>query len=340
MIKLVCNLTKNPDVLDHLLKKGFLEVLFELLNHEREKEIFGNVVTAIAYLSVHEEAQKQIKRNNIIPRILEPLTQLHEVDQKMIIIAITSMLFNGPELQKEFIAHNGLGKLLFFLQQKEKIFYQLACKCFSLLSENEEILNKIIEQECLNTIIISCLRSKDIDLETLKEITKIFINLILWRKLKADIIETTCCLCDIGLMIDDLDMNILAMFCLNTLSEDEKNHDMIIQQGASSSAIDKLEQQRNAITAGPNVKRKNISGPNDANIQQTQSIFPRIKYLLQDAAHKKDLDKDGKAKQQLLITLITSFYLNLARNAENSDFLLKQELFRSLSNLMHQGEHN
>ena len=58
MIKLVCNLTKNPDVLDHLLKKGFLEILFELLNHEREKEIFGNVVTAIAYLSVHEEAQK------------------------------------------------------------------------------------------------------------------------------------------------------------------------------------------------------------------------------------------------------------------------------------------
>ena len=98
MIKLVCNLTKNPDVLDHLLKKGFLEILFELLNHEREKEIFGNVVTAIAYLSVHEEAQKQIKRNNIIPRILEPLTQLYEVDQKMIIIAITSMLFNGAEL--------------------------------------------------------------------------------------------------------------------------------------------------------------------------------------------------------------------------------------------------
>ena len=110
-----------------------------------------------------------------------------------------------------------------------------------MLSESEEILNKIIEQECLNTIIISCLRSKDIDLETLKEITKIFINLILWRKLKPEIIETTCCLCDIGLMIDDLDMNILAMFCLNTLSEDENNHEMIIQQGASSSAIEKLE---------------------------------------------------------------------------------------------------
>ena len=56
MIKLVCNLTKNPEVLPHLLKKGFLEILFNLLNHEREKEIFGNVVTAIAYLSVQPEA--------------------------------------------------------------------------------------------------------------------------------------------------------------------------------------------------------------------------------------------------------------------------------------------
>jgi len=52
MIKLVCNLTKNPEVLSHLLRKGFLEILFDLLSHEREKEIFGNVVTAIAYLSV------------------------------------------------------------------------------------------------------------------------------------------------------------------------------------------------------------------------------------------------------------------------------------------------
>lgn len=65
-------------------------------------------------------------------------------------------------------------------------------------------------------------------METLKEITKIFINLILWRKIKPEIIETTCCLCDIGLMIDDLDMNILAMFCLNSLSEAEEHHEKII----------------------------------------------------------------------------------------------------------------
>ena len=74
MIKLICNLTKNPEVLPSLLSKGFLEILFDLLSHEREKEIFGNVVTAIAYLSIEKEAQEKILRHRIIPRILEPLT--------------------------------------------------------------------------------------------------------------------------------------------------------------------------------------------------------------------------------------------------------------------------
>jgi hypothetical protein len=51
MIKLVCNLTKNPVVVPNLLAKGFLDILFELLSYEREKEFFGNVVTAIAYMT-------------------------------------------------------------------------------------------------------------------------------------------------------------------------------------------------------------------------------------------------------------------------------------------------
>ena len=45
-------------------------------------------------------------------------------------------------------------------------------------------------------------------------------------------------------------------------------------------------------------------------------------------------EKIDSSKRELLITLITSFYLNLARNKNNRDFLLKLELFRNLSNLM------
>jgi hypothetical protein len=94
----------------------------------------------------------------------------------------------------------------------------------------------------VNTIIISCLRTKDIDLETLKEITKIFINLILWRKIQKDTFETTCCLCDIGLMIDDQDMNILSIFCLNALSENEESHEYIRNSGVKFS-ITTLDKQ-------------------------------------------------------------------------------------------------
>jgi hypothetical protein len=31
MIKLVCNLAKNPLIVPHLSKKGFLEIVFEML---------------------------------------------------------------------------------------------------------------------------------------------------------------------------------------------------------------------------------------------------------------------------------------------------------------------
>jgi len=52
MIKVVCNLAKNPVIVPQLIKKGFLDILFELLVQEKEREIFGNIVTAISYLSV------------------------------------------------------------------------------------------------------------------------------------------------------------------------------------------------------------------------------------------------------------------------------------------------
>eukprot|EP00347_Sterkiella_histriomuscorum_P023636 403333912 len=312
MIKLVCNLTKNPEILPQLSKKGFLEILFDLLNHEKEKEIFGNVVTAISYMSVLKECQEKIVKNKIMQKILDPIPMVHEVDQKLIIIALTSLLFNGYELQREFIKFKGLDTLIFFINQKEKIFQQLSCKCFSLLSENNENLQDILDQDCLSSIIISCLKTKDIDLETLKEVTKIFINLILWRKLKKDQIETTCYLCDIGFMIRDLDMNILAIFCLNSLSENEYSHQYIIK-----SCID--------------------DGGNVEDLTQQSSIFSRMNFLLEQyEQYQKQDDKlqNETLKYELLVQLITSFYLNLSRNDDNIEFLLNLKLFKKLNSLM------
>jgi hypothetical protein len=89
-----------------------------------------------------------------------------------------------------------------------------------LLSEEEKNLNLIIQAECIPTILISCLRTKDIDIESLKEITKIFINMTLQHKLTPDYTETICSVADVGLMVNDLETNIFAVFLLNALSED------------------------------------------------------------------------------------------------------------------------
>jgi len=68
-----------------------------------------------------------------------------------------------------------------------------------------------------------------------------------------------------------------------------------------------------------------------------QSIFSRINYLLEIKDNEQTQDS---GKRELLITLITSFYLNLARNDENRDFLLKLKLFEKLNNLMQQRPSN
>lgn len=160
-----------------------------------------------------------------------------------------------------------------------------------MLSENQQNLQEILDQECLNTIIISCLRTKDIDLETLKEITKIFINLILWRKISRDTFETTCCLCDIGLMIDDQDMNILAIFCLNALSENEESHEYIRNSGVKSdtmpgSVIKSEDDQINSNqgTVVPMIDQ----GVSKTNGYNSQSIFNRINFLLEYHEQKQD----------------------------------------------------
>ena len=304
MIKLVCNLTKNTKILSHLVKKGFLDVLCNLLYQREEKEIFGNVVTAISYMCVQKECRDQIiERNILAPKILSPLVLAHDVDQKLIVIALTQMLFNGTELQREFIKHKGLGKLLFFMQNKnEKIFQQLACKCFSLLSEKQENLQEILEKECLNTIIVSsCLKKKEIDLETYKEIIKIFINLILWCKLKPDMIETTCCICDIGLMINDRDMNVLSMFCLNALSEDTFSHyqfrkSSYLQDDNTGLKKKSALNDRKATNMFKDLNSKRDSLESKDSKSSTNSIFNRINYLLMNCKHRSN-QSDNNAEQ-------------------------------------------
>lgn len=72
------------------------------------------------------------------------------------------------------------------------------------------------------------------------------------------------------------------------------------------------------------------------NSSGVQSIFPRINFLLENVKQEKGqtYGKVDAGKKELLITLITSFFLNLARNKNNREFLLKLKLFHRLNDLM------
>lgn len=84
-------------------------------------------------------------------------------------------------------------------------------------------------------------------------------------------------MCDIGLMINDIDMNILAIFCLNALSENEHSHEFII---------------KTCIDEGGN--------PAD-DINQQSSIFSRLNYLLDLYDVKPDSPKIDAFKKELLV---------------------------------------
>lgn len=73
MIKLICNLTKNANIVPFLSKKGFLDILIELLSQEKEREIFGNLVTAISFMSVLQECRDKIIECEVVHRIMSHL---------------------------------------------------------------------------------------------------------------------------------------------------------------------------------------------------------------------------------------------------------------------------
>ena len=56
--------------------------------------------------------------------------------------------------------------------------------------------------------------------------------------------------------------------------------------------------------------------------------------MLNICENEQDVKLEEKMKRAMLVTLITSFYLNLARNDDNREFLLKLNLFKRLNMLM------
>ena len=133
----------------------------------------------------------------------------------------------------------------------------------------------------------------------------------------------------------------MAIFCLNALSEHEESHEYIRNSGISFSmeSLDKKPEGEKKSGEGETAlakveEQKSKLDGEDKNEYQSQSIFNRINFLLEYNEQRVEKRQEQQNKQSLIVTLITSFYLNLARNEENVKFLLKLKLFKRLNSLM------
>ena len=84
---------------------------------------------------------------------------------------------------------------------------------------------------------------------------------------------------------------------------------------------------------GVEENHRHVQAENNEHLN-SQSIFNRINFLLEYNEQKLEKRQEQLDKQALIVTLITSFYLNLARNEANIKFLLNLKLFKRLNSLM------
>jgi hypothetical protein len=212
----------------------------------------------------------------------------------------------------------------------------------------------IIDYECLNSVLVNCIKGKRdmLDLDTLKEILKIFINLVLWRKIRRDMIHMCCYVCDIGLMIMDADINMMSIFCLSQLTENEKSHQFLIKTVNPVPKQDKssLIEIKDARTSSFPAFEENVSSQFNVKIY---GLFNRFNMLL-DTYNPEDLTDAKKQqeyiqallmnqnnhslaenyKKELMMNLIAQTYLNLSRNEACREYLVNLRIFKKLMRLV------
>ena len=122
-------------------------------------------------------------------------------------------------------------------------------------------------------------------------------------------------------MINDRDMNVLSMFCLNALSEDAKSHPHFRRShylnddntGKNKDGTRNFGNSNSQISNGmfkDSSHRRDSASSNNSKIGNN-SIFNRINYLLMNCKQKidqpeamQDLTQRDKEMDDLLITLI------------------------------------
>lgn len=141
-----------------------------------------------------------------------------------------TILHNSEDLHEEFLQKEGIGLLIYFLNKIDAFLSYISCKCFVLLSRNEKNM-KFICKKSIYDKIFNCSLEKD--LRILKEGIRFLINLYIHGMRKKSILNYLCQLIEKGLKEKETDVLNLSLFCLMIISENEKNHNFILNNERS-----------------------------------------------------------------------------------------------------------
>ena len=248
---LVSNLSKNEQndyILFCLYKKNFLESLITLLQNLRKNnssnypvetylrssKVYSSLVHAISQMCRKFYCQQIVMNTNAFRDILLPLCLADEADQLIVGISICQMLFGGIQIQTDFIKHNGINSLNYFLGKSDnRLFLHLALKSYSLLSQNFQTLNIISSDQYLIPLMKKFMLYKNLSIYGFPEIQKIFINNSLWD---SDLRENPWLLPmykigELGLLVKNGLINALSLFLFNIFSERRTLHPFLLSNG-------------------------------------------------------------------------------------------------------------
>lgn len=94
-----------------------------------------------------------------------------------------TMLFHSEELHEDFLQHEGISLLIYFLNQSDILLTYLASKCFVLLSHFEKNLKYIAIDAIFRKIAKTAFeKTFEKDTRVLKEVMRYFLNLYIHGK--------------------------------------------------------------------------------------------------------------------------------------------------------------
>ena len=252
---LVTNLAMNQRLNIKLLQKDFFKKAIDLMIDENSKHYKRYIAKSIASLSFLTEFQDYIYQNELMSRLLSSVYHNDDSTKETIFLSIFTMVKNMTELRNLFFKVKGTNMINYFLNKSTDTGADLnyiAVKFLVYLSETAEfqqIENSGADSSLkpfVNIIVNFSHKSELItknDFRCIKEGIRYLINLSMMKKeTNSEIVAGICSMCKACIKSNHPNNVSLAFLGLKLVSQNNKNHPLILQETNLFDYIMRLEE--------------------------------------------------------------------------------------------------